>query len=121
SYVLISMSVLVTGQTADAVGVESFLQRVVARSGERLGFSPRLGVETEFVPKWVIGRIGTYGEPSRFVTSSNRLHGTLGFDVKLFPWTVFGLFEDGSEWRLSAAVDAAPRYLGWAVSVGVWH
>lgn len=120
-YVLVSMSLLVTGQTKDAVGVESFLQRVVARSGERLGLSPRLGIETEFVPNWVRARLGTYGEPTRFVTSSNRLHGTAGFDVKLFPWSVFGLFADGTHWRLSAAVDAAPRYLGWGVSIGVWH
>lgn len=121
SYVLISMSLLVTGVTADSVGVESFLQRVVAQSGERLGFSPRLGIETEFIPQWVTARIGTYGEPSRFATGTNRLHGTFGFDVKLFPWNVFGLFEEGTEWRLSGAVDGAPRYLGWAASVGVWH
>lgn len=121
SYVLISMSLIVTGQTADSVGVESFLQRVVARSGERLSLSPRLGIETEFVPKWVKARIGTYGEPTRFVTSTNRLHGTFGFDVKLLPWTVFGLFDEGTEWRLSGAVDGAPRYLGWAASIGVWH
>jgi hypothetical protein len=120
-YVLVSMSLVVTGQTKDAVGVESFLQRVVGRSGERLGLSPRFGVETEFIPDWVRGRLGTYGEPTRFVTSTNRLHGTVGFDVKLFPWSVFGLFEDGTHWRLSAAVDAAPRYFGWGVSIGVWH
>ena len=108
-------------ETKDAVGIESFLQRVVARSGERVSLSPRLGIETEFVPNWVRVRMGTYGEPTRFVTSSNRLHGTFGFDVKLFPWSVFGLFEDGTEWRLSAAVDAAPRYLGWGAGIGVWH
>jgi hypothetical protein len=120
-YVLVSMSLVVTGQTNDTVGVESFLQRVVARSGERLGFSPRLGVETEFIPNWARARIGTYGEPTRFVSSSNRLHGTIGFDVKLFPWSIFGLFEDGTHWRLSAALDVAPRYLGWGVGIGVWH
>lgn len=120
-YVLVSMSLVLTGPTQDTVGVESFLQRVVARSGQRLVYSPRLGVETEVIPYWVKVRVGTYGEPSRFATSGNRLHGTFGFDTKLFPWRVFGLFEDGTEWRLSASLDAAPRYFGWGVGVGVWH
>ena len=115
------MSLVVTGPTPEAVGIESFLQRVVERSGERLSLSPRLGIETEFIPGWLKTRIGTYGEPTRFITSSNRLHGTFGFDVKLFRWSVFGLFDDGSEWRLSAAVDGAPRYLGWAAGIVVWH
>jgi hypothetical protein len=103
------------------VGVESFLQRRVAHSGEEVTVSPRLGVETELVPRWVKVRGGTYGEPSRFATGSDRLHGTLGMDVKLFPWTVFGAFEEGTEWRLSAALDGARRYFGWGVSIGVWH
>jgi hypothetical protein len=120
-YVLVSMSLVLTGATKDAVGVESFLQRVVARSGDHLVYSPRLGMETEVVPYWVKVRAGTYGEPSRFATSGNRLHGTFGFDAKLFPWRVFGLFEDGTEWRLGASLDAAPRYFGWGVGVGVWH
>ncbi len=120
-YVLVSMSLVVTGRTPDSVGVESFLQRVVGHSGERLGFSPRLGIETEIVPAWLKVQAGTYGEPSRFVTSSNRLHGTFGLSAKLFSWSVFGLFDEGTEWRISGAVDVAPRYLGWAASLGVWH
>ena len=34
---------------------------------------------------------------------------------------VFGLFDDGTEWRLSAALDGARRYFSWGVSIGVWH
>jgi hypothetical protein len=120
-YVLVSMSLVLIGTTKESVGVESFLQRVAARSGERVVSSPRIGLETEIIPYWVKIRAGTYGEPSRFATSRSRLHGTFGFDTKLFPWRVFGLFEDGTEWRLSTSIDAAPRYLGWGVSVGVWH
>lgn len=120
-YLLVSSSLVVIGPTTETVGVESFLQRVVQRSGEHVVFSPRLGLETEIVPHWVKVRAGTYGEPSRFATSGNRLHGTFGFDAKLFPWEVFGLFEEGTEWLLSSSIDAAPRYLGWGVSVGVWH
>jgi hypothetical protein len=86
-------------------------------------FSPRLGLETEAVPNWVKLRAGTYGEPTRFDTPNarGRLHGTLGFDVKLFPWTVFGLFHESTVWRVSAALDAAERYLNTSFGVGVWH
>lgn len=120
-YVLLAASLVVTGSLTDAVGVESFLERTVARSGAQLGFSPRFGVETEIVPEWVKVRGGTYGEPTRFATSSGRLHGTFGFDAKLFPWTVFGLFDDETAWRVSASLDVATRYFGWGVGIGVWH
>ena len=49
-YVLISTQLLVTGPAKDAVGVESFLERVVNRSGEHTTYSPRLAVETELIP-----------------------------------------------------------------------
>lgn len=122
-YVLVSTSLLVTGPVEEGVGIESFLEGNVQRSGEKTTLSPRLGIESEVVPAWVTLRAGTYGEPTRFsnANASPRLHGTGGFDVKLFPWTVFGLFEDGTSWRLSAAVDAAERYFSWGVSLGVWH
>jgi hypothetical protein len=126
-YVLISSALLVTGEVDDAVGVESFLAREVQRSGQRATFSPRLGVESELLPHWVRVRAGSYFEPSRFrrrpdgSEHGGRLHGTLGFDAKLFPWAVFGLFEDGTEWRASAAIDGAEKYFGWSVSIGIWH
>ncbi len=122
-YVLISSSLLITGPVENAVGVESFLQGRVQRSGEKVTFSPRLGVESEVVPGWLTLRAGTYGEPTRFdrAGARARLHGTTGLDLKLFPWTVFGLFDDGTHWRVSGALDAARRYFSWGVSIGVWH
>ena len=48
-YVLLSMSLVLIGTTKESVGVESFLQRVVARSGERVVSSPRIGLETEII------------------------------------------------------------------------
>lgn len=120
-YVLISASVLVIGAVEDSVGIESFLQRVVARSGRVVGFSPRLGVETEVVPRWIKVRVGSYDEPTRFALSHSRLHGTFGFDAKVLPWTVFGLFDDGTEWKLSFSADGAARYLSAGVGIGVWH
>lgn len=120
-YVLITGSLLVLGKVQDSVGVESFLQHIVARSGEKVGLSPRLGVETEAIPRWLKIRGGTYLEPTRFASSEPRLHGTVGLDAKVLPWTVFGLFDEGTEWRLSASLDGAARYLSWGVGLGVWH
>jgi hypothetical protein len=126
-HVLVSTSLLVTGGVKDAVGVESFLAREVQRSGQRTTYSPRLGVESEPIAHWLRVRAGSYWEPTRIARRPNgepntgRLHGTFGFDAKLFPWSVFGLFEEGTEWRASAAIDSANKYFGWSVSIGVWH
>jgi len=120
-YALLSVSLVLTGALNDAVGIESFLQRVVARSGEKVVYSPRLGLETEVIPGWVKLRAGTYSEPTRFETSAPRLHGTVGFDAKVIPWSAFGLFDEDTEWRITTSLDAAARYLGWGVGVGVWH
>lgn len=121
SYVLISTELQVVGSSESAVGVESFIERKVSRAGDSVTVGPRLGVETEAVPNWLKLRAGTYGEPSRFKAGSNRLHATLGFDLKLFPWSVFGLFDEGTQWRVGGALDAARRYFGWSASLGVWH
>ena len=120
-YLLVSTELLMQGPSKDAVGVESFLGRVVNRSGSQATFSPRLGLETEAVAGWLRLRGGTYGEPARADTGSARLHGTLGFDVRVLSWSVFGLARDDTHWRVSGALDAAPRYLSWSLSLGVWH
>jgi hypothetical protein len=123
SYLLIAASMVVTGPAERGVGVEDFLQQYDIASGETVVISPRLGLETELVPNWLKTRGGTYLEPTRFegAGSSSRLHGTLGFEARLFPWTVFGLFEEGTNWRVSGVVDVAARYFGWGVSLGVWR
>lgn len=132
-YLLVSVAAVALGPVDDAVGVESFLNRRVHRSGELPSVSYRLGVEGEPVPHWWKVRLGTYYEPTRFrevppppgggvaIRPRARQHATAGFDVRLFPWTVFGLFEDGTTWRAGAALDTAPRYFAWSASVGVWH
>jgi len=122
-HVLLLGSLVVSGTTQDAVGVESFLERTVQRSGATLSYSPRVGIETESVPNWLRLRAGSYNEPTRFPSNKegSRLHGTLGFDAKLFPFDAFGLFHEGTTWRAGGSLDAARNYFGWSVAIGVWH
>ncbi|HEY4102936.1 MAG TPA: hypothetical protein VGM44_03560 [Polyangiaceae bacterium] len=122
-HLLIVSSLVVSGSAQEAVGVESFLQRVTQRSGTTQSYSPRIGVETETVPNWLRLRAGSYLEPSRFPSNRQgaRVHGTLGFDEKLFAWDVFGSFHEGTHWRVGGSLDAARNYFGWSVAIGVWH
>ncbi|MBX3184911.1 MAG: hypothetical protein KF915_19975 [Polyangiaceae bacterium] len=120
-YLLISSEVQLTGASNDSVGVESFVRQEVARAGEELTFSPRLGLEGEPWAHQLKLRGGSYLEPARFRRSSPRVHGTLGFDARLFEWTVFGLFDEGTSWRAGAAADLSRRYFAWSAAVGVWR
>jgi hypothetical protein len=114
-------SLLASGPARRAVGVESFLAQTVERSGERVSLTPRAALEAELVPNVAQARAGTYLEPSRFRGGSARAHGTAGLDLRLFPWTVFGLWDEGTYWRASGFLDAAREYVSFGGSVGVWH
>ncbi len=122
-YVLVTTALRVTGPVDDAVGVESFLQRTVDRSGRRTVYSPHLGLESEVIPRWLRLRVGAYLEPTRFENqrAASRLHATWGAEQKLFAWRVFGLYGNDRDWRVQAALDLSERYFGWSASVGVWH
>ncbi|MHB8874889.1 MAG: hypothetical protein ACYC8T_14465 [Myxococcaceae bacterium] len=118
---LVTASVLISGPVRDAVGVQSFLQQVTDRSGERVVLTPRLGLEFEPADGWVQLRAGTYLEPTRFREGATRLHGTFGFDLRLFQWSAFGLFDDQTYWRVGGVIDGAREYLGWGLAAGAWH
>ncbi|NLE85565.1 MAG: hypothetical protein GX607_04120 [Myxococcales bacterium] len=122
-YVLVSTALHIDGPVGDAVGIESFLEREVNRSGQRTTFSPRLGIESEIIPNWVVLRGGTYLEPTRFESNpaGARIHGTGGADIKLGQWDVFGIWPDHYTWRLRGAVDAARDYFGWGLALGGWY
>lgn len=121
TYLLLSASLLVSGRVRDAVGVESFLDQVVNRSGASVVFSPRFGAEAEVWENQLKTRGGLYLEPTRFATSSARAHATLGADLRLFRWDVFGLWPDDFMWQVGGSVDMARRYLTWGVSIGGWY
>ncbi|HYO98410.1 MAG TPA: hypothetical protein VER33_28095 [Polyangiaceae bacterium] len=122
-YVLLTGSLELLGAVDDGVGVESFLERRVQRSGRDVSWSPRLGVESEVIPHWTRVRSGVYLEPSRFRDNSPgaRPHWTLGLDQRLFASELFGLLGEGSTFRASGSLDTSRSYFSWSVAAGMWH
>ncbi len=121
SYLLLSASLLVSGSVRDAVGVESFLDQVVNRSGASVVYSPRLGAEAEIWENRLKTRGGVYVEPTRFVTSNPRAHATVGMDLRLFRWNVLGLWPDDFMWQIGGSLDVSRRYLTWGLSIAGWY
>jgi len=128
--ITVLIALLVSGPSEGAIGLESYFSAQAAlarttstldfrRSGQGVAYSPRLGFEGEPVPNWLQTRFGTYIEPSRFGGHA-RQHFTFGFDLKLAPWSGFGLFGD-QIWRIGGVADLAPRYQSFGVSIGAWH
>jgi hypothetical protein len=128
--ITVLIELLVSGPSSNAIGLESYFSAQAAltqtmpivdfrRSGQSVSYSPRLGFEGEPVANWLQTRFGTYIEPSRFGGHA-RQHFTFGFDVKLAPWSGFGLFGD-QIWRVGGVADLAPRYQSFGVSIGAWH
>ncbi|MGB5415819.1 MAG: hypothetical protein WBN01_14350 [Polyangiales bacterium] len=120
-YYLLTADLWFNGRVDNAVGVESLLFQTVQRSGEKMTVSPRLGFESEVVPTRMKIRAGTYLEPSRFAQSTLRVHGTLGVDISLFKWNVFGLWPDDYRWQVSAALDVSRKYTSFSVGIGGWY
>lgn len=118
--VLLSFSMLVTGPTKGAVGVESMLTQVIDRSGERSSVTLRGGTEVEVVPNRLQLRAGSYMEPTRFRESTARLHATTGFELRTIDWSVFGIFPEDNAFRVSGAVDFSRGYFGWSLGLGSW-
>jgi hypothetical protein len=119
-YMQVYAAVLITGPTTNGIGITDFLIQQSVPSGQSTVVSPRLAFETEPVPTWVRLRGGTYLEPPRYSGSDAREHFTLGLDVRLMRFDLFGLFGE-DPWQLRFAVDVAPRYTNWAVSLGKYH
>jgi hypothetical protein len=128
--ITVFIELLVTGRSDNAIGLETYFSAQAAvmqgappidlrRSGDGVSYSPRLGFEGEPVTNWLQTRFGTYIEPSRFGGLA-RQHFTFGFDVKLFPFSGFGLFGD-QVWRIGGVADLAPRYQSFGISLGAWH
>lgn len=119
--VLLSTSVLLSGPVKNAVGVESMLSQSVHRSGERATLTVRAAVEAEVIPTWLVLRGGSYLEPTRFRSGRARVHGTGGFDLRVLESAIFGLYDEGTRFRVSGAVDVARDYFGWSIGAGLFR
>jgi hypothetical protein len=119
-YLLISTELLGTGPTHNGVGLESFLEQRRQQSGKNISIGARLGVEGEPIAGYVKMRAGTYLEPSRFAGVGYRAHGTLGTEIRLFSWDLFGLVDEFA-FRFGASADVAERYLNVGFGFGFWH
>jgi len=116
-YLLLSVDVQVVGAADAAVGVSSFLAGVREESGRDVSVSIRAGAEAEVWRRRLRLRGGTYYEPSRLTGTSGRLHGTSGFDVRLFDFPLWG----PRSLRLGLVIDIARDYSNGGVSIGLWH
>ncbi|HYP75913.1 MAG TPA: hypothetical protein VER12_08165 [Polyangiaceae bacterium] len=113
-YLLLSTELaLIEGSGNVALGGSSALNRTLV--------SPRLGLETEVVPRYLRLRAGSYLELPTTNEGHSRVHGTGGVDIKLFEWSVFGLVKPFDYWQLSLAADGARSYLNTSFSIGFWH
>ncbi|MCS6798731.1 MAG: hypothetical protein NZ898_09390 [Myxococcota bacterium] len=119
-YLLVTADVLLVGPTPDGVGIASFLAQRREPSGAAPSIGIRFGFETEPVAQRLKVRAGGYLEPGRSARSAARLHATVGCDVRLFSWDLFGLLEP-FELRASVTGDVAHRYTDWGVGLGTWH
>jgi hypothetical protein len=118
--VLLLIGLLVTGDATNAVGISDFLAQRLVHSGENIVVSPRLALETEVVPNWLMVRGGTYLEPARYADAFSREHFTLGVDVRLFKFNPWGLLGD-DPWRIRLAGDLSARYFNYGISLGKYH
>lgn len=119
-YLLLSGELILVGPTANGVGLESFLSQRREQSGRNPSVGLRFGIEGEPIADWVQMRTGTYLEPSRFAGVGYRAHGTLGIDVRVLSWDLFGLVDEFTV-RLSASADVAERYTNASFGLGMWH
>jgi hypothetical protein len=119
--VLLSVSTLVSGPVRNAVGIESMLSQTVDRSGHSTVVTVRGGAEAEVIPNWLVLRAGSYVEPTRYSGGATRIHGTGGFALRVLRWSMFGLFDPDTLFRVSFAVDAARDYFGWGIGAGLFR
>ena len=124
-HILFTLGLLIVGTTADGISLESFFTQQITRAGAVTTFSPRAGVETEIIEHVLRPRIGTYIEPSRFTLEPDwkafRQHVTAGFDLNLFRSRIFGLYDEGTAWRVTMAIDVSHDYWNYGLSFGIWR
>lgn len=119
-YYLVAMDVVIDGPTEDGQGLDAFLTQQSRPRGAHTSFALRFGTEMEPWPNRMKVRAGIYSESNRIQGVSPRVHGTFGFDVRLFEWDLFGVMDPFSI-QLSTMVDVAYEYLNWGLGFSFWY
>lgn len=119
-YLLVSLGLSVFGPTPQGQGIQGFIDQIEQPSGRTPVLSPRVGLESEVVDNRLRLRVGSYIEPSRFEPIGARVHGTVGFDLRLFRWNAFKLV-DPLDFKISGTFDVSYNYVDWGFSLGIWH
>ena len=114
----VALELALIGAVENGYGMEAFAAKELQISGRNVSPTPRLGLESEVIPGWLRVRAGSYLEASRFPETSARLHGTAGFEARVFSFRLGGHERRVS---ISAASDFAVRYKNLALSVGFWN
>lgn len=120
-YVLVTSSLTIAGAVESSVGVESYVNQSVVRSGTKTTYSPHFAIESEAIPDWLKLRSGFYYEPGRSSGSTSRGHATFGGDIRMGNFDVFGLWPADYIWGLGGFADVAPRYATFGVSLIGWY
>lgn len=112
-YITFAVDGVLTGDNPGAIGFDSWVTGGERPAGQGLTTGLRVGIDSEFWPNRLRGRMGFYWEPSRFELGSGRTHVTAGFDLRLgeLIW----------DWRFSAAADIAYYYSNLMLSIGWWY
>jgi hypothetical protein len=114
----VALELSLIGTVDNGYGVEAFAAKQLQVSGRNISATPRLGLEGEVIPGWLRLRAGSYLEASRFPETTARLHGTAGFEVRIFAFRLGGHERRVS---ISGASDLAARYKNLALSIGFWN
>lgn len=112
-YITFAIDAVLSGQTSNAIGFNSWVAGTDQVAGSAPTAGLRVGIDSEFWPNRMRGRVGFYWEPSRFEVGSGRTHATAGFDLRLIEliWN----------WRFSTAIDIAYYYSNLMLSLGFWY
>jgi len=117
--VTFAADLVVTGAAPNGYGLQAAFEspQLLERSGRHVVWSPRAGVEYEWLPGRLRVRAGSYWEPGRFEGVDGRLHGTFGIELRAFQFDLWGLRRG----RITLTADNAPNYHNGGVSIGFWH
>jgi hypothetical protein len=115
--VTLAADLVLTGSTSNGYGLEAFGMQQLQRSGASITVSLRAGAEFEWLPGVLRVRGGSYWEPSRFDGIGGRVHVTIGAELAVLEFHLFGR----RRLQLTFTEDLASRYSNTGIAIGFWH